>query len=340
MYEDILQAYKNRQEYRKKHTRRNYYRHVKAFLQWIKENKGKKNTEDVQPVDTAEYKAFCMDTYEVNGNVGRLNGLNNFVAKFLGRKELRVVAPDSKATNKQVLSKNELQKYINVTRTPLEKMVVLLQVEGLLRPTEICELKISNIDFVNRKLYLDDTKTGDNYIILGKTLVDAIKEYLKYRVKPKKKEDEDMLIILDRGSHKGFAPATGRSDFVYNLTKRLSIRVGITRSVYPYLIKPSAITNLFNENVNPKIIQRMARHRHIETTLRYDHTNDNIVREFLDKQNHKEEFRENNEIRIQDKALTLVDKLISGDLDNETFKKGLEILKLQNDEKEDLISYV
>jgi len=34
----------------------------------------------------------------------------------------------------------------------------------------------------------------------------------------------------------------------------------------------------FNKQVNPKIIQRKARHRKIETTLRYDHvSNDELV---------------------------------------------------------------
>jgi len=36
--------------------------------------------------------------------------------------------------------------------------------------------------------------------------------------------------------------------------------------------------------VNPKIIQRKARHRKIETTLRYDHASDDMVREYFEKQ--------------------------------------------------------
>ena len=49
-------------------------------------------------------------------------------------------------------------------------------------------------------------------------------------------------------------------------------------------IKPSSITLDFNKNVNPKIIQRKARHRKIETTLRYDHVSDDMVREYFEKQ--------------------------------------------------------
>lgn len=40
----------------------------------------------------------------------------------------------------------------------------------------------------------------------------------------------------------------------------------------------------FNKQVNPKIIQRKARHRKIETTLRYDHVSDDMVRKYFEKQ--------------------------------------------------------
>ena len=42
------------------------------------------------------------------------------------------------------------------------------------------------------------------------------------------------------------------------------------------------INNSFNNHVNPKIIQRKARHRKIETTLRYDHVSDDMVREYFE----------------------------------------------------------
>lgn len=262
MNEEIMKKYQKylRGKYRKLHTQKNYYRFVKDFLVWLSEKK-RKCIKEITPEDTQEYKTYCMERFAVNGNVGRLNALNNFVCKFLGRKELFISAPDSEPTNKKVLSKAELKRYFVAAQTPLEKMVISLQMDGLLRPSEICELKISNIDFENRILYLDDTKTGNNYIIMSRILIKKITEYLDCRVTPKREEDKDRLIIIDKGNRKGFPPTSNRTDFVYNLTKRLAVRANFKRKIYPYLIKPSVITNYFNENVNPKIIQRMARHK-------------------------------------------------------------------------------
>ena len=84
MNTEILDKYWEylRQKYRSKSTKYNYHRFVRLFLNWLQENKGK-TYEDLTPRDTKEYKAFCLETYKVNGNVGRLNAINNFVDKFL-----------------------------------------------------------------------------------------------------------------------------------------------------------------------------------------------------------------------------------------------------------------
>ena len=36
--------------------------------------------------------------------------------------------------------------------------------------------------------------------------------------------------------------------------KNIAVKGGFTRSVYPYLVKPSAITDGFNKQMNPKIL--------------------------------------------------------------------------------------
>ncbi|MFO8133669.1 MAG: tyrosine-type recombinase/integrase, partial [Thermoplasmatota archaeon] len=271
------------QRYLKKNTRRNYHRHVKQCLNWIRDNTDTVDTDNLDEHDLGAYQAYCNDTYKQNGNVGRLHAVNNFTCKFLDREDLRVQVPPPIAVNKPVLSEKVLKRYIAAADNPLEYAIVILQIDGLLRPTEIVELKISNIDFDNRMLYIDDSKTGDNYIIMSPRLMLSLHDSLRYRYPPKRAEDQDRLFIIDKGSHTGLAPQTGRGDYVYNATKRIAARAGFERPVYPYLIKPSVITNNFNNQVNPKIIQRKARHKRIESTLRYDHTTDAMVMEHWDK---------------------------------------------------------
>jgi len=332
---EIIEEYKIflRREYRKDHTRKNYYRFVKAFLNWIKKNKGK-FYKQLTSDDTKDYKVFCQETFKVNGNVGRLNAVNNFVDKFLQRKELRITVPTSVKANKQVLSDEEIKKYKESADNPLEKLIVIYQIDAYLRPGEFYLLTISQHDIKNQILYLDDTKTGNNSVILTPNMIKAFNEYLPYRVKPKQKKDEDRLIIIDKGSHYGKAPITD-SDFIYRKTKKIAAKAGFNRSIFPYLIKPSAITDSFNKMINPCIIQRQTRHKRIETTLLYDQTNDTMTKEYYN----RVQTIDMENLTPEIKAKVWLDKLLSNEIDIKTFKVGLHVL-LPDKRKGDDIGYV
>lgn len=323
-----------RRKYRSDHTRKNNLKFLKLFLKWIAETKSK-NIEELVQDDTQDYKAFCLETYKINGNVGRLNAINNFVDDFLKKPELRITAPRSIQVNKQVLGEEELVQYKNCAQTPLERLIVIYQIDGLLRPGEFYKLRISLHDINNQILYLDDTKTGNNSVILTPNMIQAFNEYLPRRISPKRQEDNDKLIIIDRGSHYGLAPSPD-SDFIYRHTKQIAMRAGFGRSVYPYLIKPSAITDGFNQQINPKILQRQARHKHIETTLRYDHASDQMTKEFF---NRKQRQQPMNEQKCENKNHQLsVAGVSSNQIDLKTFKMGMDVL-LPDTCKEETFSY-
>ncbi|MEA2054589.1 MAG: tyrosine-type recombinase/integrase [Candidatus Thermoplasmatota archaeon] len=337
MNEEILEKYRQylRREYSKQNTRDNYYKFIQYFLEWLWDTRHKRYDELI-PDDTKEYKAFCLQHYKTNGNVGRLNSINNFVDNFLHRKELRVSVPNSVYVNKQVLSHEELEQYKNAADTSLEKLVVTYQIDGLLRPSEFFKLMIFLHDCKNQILYLDDTKTGNNHVILTPHMINAFEEYKRCRIPPKRKEDKDKLLIIDKGSHYGLAPSPN-SDFVYRVAKRIAARAGFKRSVYPYLIKPSVITDGFNQNVNPKILQRQARHRKIETTLRYDHTTDKMVKDYFNSTQRQPDI---DALNPNDKAKVWLDKMLSGEIDLKTFKSGLDVLLPQNRHGGDDVAYL
>lgn len=311
-----------RQVYRKRHTRKNYHRFVRNFLEWLDTHKGK-GIEELTPDDTKDYKAFCIETYSVNGNVGRLNAVNNFVDKFLCKPELRITAPRSVPVNKPVLCDKELERYVNSAETPLEKLIVIYQTDALLRPSEFAKLRISLHDVKNQIVYLDNTKTGNKSVIFTPKMIDAYEEYRQHRIQPKNPEHSDYLIIIDKGSNYGLPILTDRADFIYRHTKKIAARAGFKRSVYPYLIKPSAITDGFNKQVNPQILKRQARHSRIETTLLYDHTSDKMAKDYF---NHIQRHLNMDSLQAEDKAKIWLDKLLTNEIDLKTFKTGLDVL--------------
>ncbi|MBE3094396.1 MAG: tyrosine-type recombinase/integrase [Actinobacteria bacterium] len=272
---NVLEKYRHHLDlnYRKKTTILNYYYYVRLFLRWIN-----KPLKDITHEDMLNWKGYLIHTFKKNGNARRVMSVNHFT-KWLERSDLKIPVPSQEHSNKIVLSEQELNQYIKISKeNPLWHMIALFQIDGLLRPSEFSILKISTMDLDNQTFYLDDTKTGNNYIILSPRLVEAIKEYLLCR--EPLQEYEDYLVIIPHGTYKGKAPQPF-GGFIKKQTKLIAQKAGITKYVAPYIIKPSSITCDFNKQVNPKIIQRKARHRKIETTLQYNHVSDEMVREYF-----------------------------------------------------------
>jgi len=272
---DLLTKYRQYLDlnYRKKTTILNYYYYVRLFLKWIN-----KPLKDVTKDDMLNWRGYLIHTFKKNGNARRVMSVNHFT-KWLERSDLKIPVPGQEHSNKIVLSEQELNQYLEASKeNPLWHMIALFQIDGLLRPSEFSILKISNMDLDNQTFYLDDTKTGNNYIILSPRLVEAIKNYLPCR--EPLPEYENHLVIIPHGTYKGKTPQPF-GGLIKKQTKIIAQKAGITKYVAPYIIKPSSITCDFNKQVNPKIIQRKARHSKIETTLQYDHVSDEMVREYF-----------------------------------------------------------
>lgn len=326
MNEKILEEYQRhlRGKYRKKRTAINYQFYVEQGLGWIG-----KPVEDVEKDDLIGWREYLINTYMPNGNARRVSSMNHFL-KWYGREDLKIPVPRQEMSNKVILSDRELDDYLKASEEdPLWHMVALLQMDGLLRPGEFRNLKLQNVDFTDLKLYLDDTKTGNNYIIMSPRLAEAIEDYLPYR-KPSK-EFKDYLITVPEGRYKGQRLGE-QVRFISKITKSITAKAGIKKRVSPYIIKPSAITSDFNKQINPRIIQRKARHKNVETTLRYDHTDDTMVREHFKRQAFS---IDTNSLSDKEKTKLMLDRFLSGEIDIETYKRSLDLLHKKHQEFDD-----
>jgi integrase/recombinase XerD len=327
---DIMEDYQNylRGKYRKRNTRYGYYECTKLFLKDVD-----KDIDEINKDDLKKWHIYITDKYKVNGNIKRIQAVNYFF-RWLGKDDLTLPIPRQQETNKIVLDQDELDRYIEASKAdPLDYLIALFQIDGLLRPSEFANLKISNIDRKKMIFYLDDTKTGNNHIIMSPRLHEALNEYLPHR-KPNPKYD-DFLIIIPKGRYRGLPP-NERGEFVRNHTKQIAIRANIDKYVSPYIIKPSSITCDFENRINPKIIKRKARHKRIETTLRYDHTDDEMVRRHFEERDFNLEHMSDDE-----KQRVLFNRYIQGEIDINMLKQGLETLECKINQKDNQqIGYV
>ena len=321
MNEEILNQYLDylRREYQKKGTIYNYYRRTKLFLKWFN-----KPVKELTKKDLEKWHIHINQNYAQNGNLTRIIAVNVFL-RFLGKhKQWKLSVPPPKKTNKTPLSKEQLDNFLKASENDhLDNLIALLEIDGLLRPSEITEIKISNVDFATQRLYLNDTKTGDNSIIMSPRLQNAIENYLKFKRPIPLEKYKDYLLIIPTGRKLAGHKFSIKAGIIRDLTKKIAIKANINRKVTPYIIKPSSITRKFEERVNPRVIQRMARHRNIKTTLIYDLTDENSVREYFQQQNNIDIGNLSN----KDKARLWLDKFLSGEIDVESFKKGIDFLQ-------------
>lgn len=326
MNEELLEEYLQhlRGKYRKKLTVKNYMFYVKKALEWIA-----KPMKEITKEDLIRWREHLINTYMPNGNARRITSINHFL-KWCNREDMKIPVPKQEMSNKVVLNDKELSDYLEISKeNPLWHMIALLQIDGLLRPGEFRNLKIQNIDFSDLKLYLDDTKTGNNYIIMSPRLAKAIEDYLPYR--NPLKEYKDYLITVSAGRYKG--QRLGEEvPMIADITKKIAVKAGIKKRVSPYIVKPSVITSDFNKQVNPRIIQRKARHKNIETTLRYDHTDDKMVREHFEKQTLN---IDTSSLCDKEKTKIMLDRFLKGEIDIETYKRSLDLLHDKHREVDD-----
>ncbi len=109
-------------------------------------------------------------------------------------------------------------------------------------------------------------------------------------------------------------------------------RAGITKHVTPYIVKPSVITSDFNKQINPRIIQRKARHKNVKTTLRYDHTDDKMVKDHFERQTFT---LDPSALSDKEKTRLMFDRYLKGEIDIETYKRSLDLLHGKHREFDD-----
>lgn len=323
MNEEILKKYSIHLhgKYKKQHTRRNYYRFTKQFLTWLQQTKNK-DYEQITQQDLDEYKAYALNKWEQNGNQSRYNAINNFNEQYRKKQGLHINIPKSEKTTQQILSDKQLTNYLTTAKelNPLDHLIAIYQIDGILRPDDFLKLKISNHDLDNQILYTDDSKTGDESVILTPRMIQAFKKYLPYRIQPKNKNHNDYLIIINKGSNYGKPPVN--TDYILRHTKKIAANAKIPHPVSSYMIKRSTLTQGFNHHTNPDILRRQARHKDIETTLRYNHTTDEMVKQHFNTiQNIDPQ-----QLKPRDRLQRYFELYEKGEIDKRTLKAAIDTL--------------
>lgn len=164
-----------------------------------------------------------------------------------------------------VLSEDEVRAIIGKCGNIKHKSIVYLLYSCGLRVGEIINLRISDIDSKRMVIYIRDAKGGkDRQVPLHIPVLELLREYYK-QYKPKE--------YLFNGQFGVQYTETSIRQFL----KHYASEAGISKRVYPHLLRHSCFTNMLEGGVDISIIGKVAGHSSEAATKVYTHISSILI---------------------------------------------------------------
>ena len=171
----------------------------------------------------------------------------------------------------QVLSVIEVEAIINVVNIEdsmgyRDKAVLEVLYSAGLRVSELCQLLVQKDLQDLQMLRVIGKKKKERFVPIGNTAIQVINNYLKYlRHKLEERGKHDGCLFLSNNGK----PLTRMT--VYNILKKWTQAAGITKRVYPHILRHSFATHLLDGGASLRSVQEMLGHADISTTQIYTH---------------------------------------------------------------------
>lgn len=160
-----------------------------------------------------------------------------------------------------VISKTHMLKSIDSIKNLKHKAIISIAYSVGLRVSEVINLKISDIDSDRMVINIKQSKgKKDRLLPLSEGMLSLLRDYYK-SYKPK-------IYLFNGQNSLKYTPSSCN-----NLVKKY-----IGKQYHFHLLRHSCFTNLVDENVNLRVIQKIAGHSSSRTTEIYTHVSSNTIK--------------------------------------------------------------
>jgi site-specific recombinase XerD len=176
---------------------------------------------------------------------------------------------------REYLTRDELEKLLSASRNPentrnpaRDYCMLLLMFRHGLRVSELCALRLSDVNVEAKELHVKRLKGSDSGAHqLYNIEVPAVKAWLAERAKMNVPEDCETLFVSERRK-----PMNRRT--VWVMIDRLAAAAGLKGlDIHPHMLRHSCGYDLINKGTDVRIMQDYLGHRSISTTVRYTRLN-------------------------------------------------------------------
>lgn len=236
-----------------------YLSAIKEFFSFFPDKDGKRITTD-------EARQFLihkiqMDKISISYQKQLTSAIRMYFEDCLGRQPQLFRLPNPRRNNKipNVLEPKEVQKILNAIENLKHRTLVALMYSCGLRVSEVCKLKVGDIDSVNMSITIHEAKWNkDRKVMLDKSVLDLLRKYW-IEFKPK------TFLFEGRDAEK----YSSRS--VQLIVKEAAKKAGITKHISTHTFRHSCFTTLLKSGTDLMHIKELAGHKYLSTTEKYLH---------------------------------------------------------------------
>jgi len=220
------------------------------------------------PDDLRRYHVHLLEDRKlaVGTVVIQISALRFFFLRVLKRRDMKEDLPYPKDRRRlpTVLSPDEVQRLIASARNLYHRTMLMTLYGAGLRRSELCRLKVSNIDSQRMVLRVEQGKGGrDRDVPLSATLLTTLREYWRW-MRPK-----TYLFPGTRNGWRADKPIT--SKVIWEAVRLATEKAGIDKHVTPHTLRHSYATHLLEAGADLRTIQLLLGHADLSHTTVYLH---------------------------------------------------------------------
>jgi len=239
---------------------------IKSYLAYLKEYFSLRHLDFMKP-DLDHIKRFLLEkesrgyaSQTINLSLNAIKFYYYEVAKFKGTFDIRFAKRSKKLP--VVLSRNEIQKLIDVTDNTKHKLLLSLAYGAGLRISEVVSLKVQDVDLERGMLHIKEAKgKKDRLTVLPEKLL------MDITVTMRSKEGNEYLLESERGGRLNVRSA---AKIFENAIRKANIKKPATF----HSLRHSFATHLLENGTDIRYIQKLLGHANIRTTEIYTKVTD------------------------------------------------------------------
>lgn len=236
--------------------------------------------------DVREFLRVFSKSHEISSTARMMSSIRKFydflqISRYIDYNPTEFLSVSQKKDKlPHFLTLKEVEQLVSFDTIEPEDYLDLAIIELLyscgLRVSELCNLKISNIDINEMIIKVFGKGNKERIVPFTKRALIALENYNTYAKSKWMKKLVNLVFINSQSK-----PLSRQS--VYNRITKRAKQVGLQKHVSPHMLRHSFASSLINEGADLRSVQELLGHKDISTTQIYTHLDKKKQREMYDR---------------------------------------------------------